>query len=202
MSDFFVWKLYRHGDTTKAIDSSYSYEPIFNARYDDSYDLKVFAYNSLGCTQEEFRENVFKVDEPTAGFRVEQPYQCPNDTFSLISEVTPAEGEYTNRWYIYNQSDTIKAFGRKPVIEIPNSGLYSVEYQISIFGLCQIPASNKIQLASVALCLKSYYPPTARVGAIPIRPLANIKKPPLWRQRHNHSIQLGCIAKQRIFDIK
>ena len=175
VSDFFVWKLYRHGDTTKAIDSSYSYEPIFNARYDDSYDLKVFAYNSLGCTQEEFRENVFKVDEPTAGFRVEQPYQCPNDTFSLISEVTPAEGEYTNRWYIYNQSDTIKAFGRKPVIEIPNSGLYSVEYQISIFGLCQDTSIQQDTIGISGIVSEIILPTNRACGAIPIRPLANIK---------------------------
>ena len=126
----------------------------------------------LGALKKSLEKMCLKLTNPHAGFRVEQPYQCPNDTFSLISEVTPAEGEYTNRWYIYNQSDTIKAFGRKPVIEIPNSGLYSVEYQISIFGLCQDTSIQQDTIGISGIVSEIILPTNRACGAIPIRPIS------------------------------
>lgn len=174
-SDFFVWKLYRHGDTTKAIDSSYSYQPTFKARYDDSYDLKIYAYNALNCKQTVFHENVFEVGEPVANFRVEQPYQCPNDTFSLISDVNPPQGDYISKWYIYNSEDTVVAYGKKLIVEIEKPGLYDVEYQMSIFGLCRDTSIQQDKIGISGLMSEIVIPTNRVCSTIPLQPKVSIK---------------------------
>lgn len=174
-SDFFVWKLYRHGDTTKAIDSSYSKEPTFTAKYDDSYDIKVFAYNNLGCTQTAFRENVFEVDEPIPDFRIENPYQCPNDTFSVLSEITPSKGDYVNRWLFYNNDDTIKSNSRNPLLKIAKPGLYHAAYHISIFGLCRDTVVKTDQIGISGLDTRIALETNRACAGIPFKPKAMVK---------------------------
>ncbi len=156
-SDYFVWKLYKHGDTSKAIDSSYKRDPTFIAKYKGSYDLKVFASNALGCTQTDFRENAFEVNEPKAGFRVERTTHCPSDTFSLISSNSPEKGEYISRWVIYNDKDTVFAGGKRPIVEVDSPGEYSVNYSISVFGFCRDTAikSNIISITGIQSQIKT-----------------------------------------------
>ncbi|MFT5725257.1 MAG: gliding motility-associated-like protein [Bacteroidia bacterium] len=175
VSDFYVWKLYRHGDTSNPIDSSYIFQPTFKAKYKGSYDLKVFAYNSLGCTQTDFREHVFEVGEPKAGFRVERPNQCPSDTFSLISSSTPDNGEYINKWMIYNAQDTILSYGEKPIIKMETPGIYHVSFNISVFGECRDTLVKNDLISINGIQSRIVLPTNRACENIPFRPKAVVE---------------------------
>lgn len=173
-SDFFIWKLYKHGDTTKAIDSAYTKQPTFKAIYQGSYDMKVIAYNSLGCRNTIFYEDFFEADRATADFVIERPEQCNKDTFSGIVTPKPARGEYIQKWMIYNATDTFYWPGNKPVMDIVKPGLYNVMNSLSVFGECRDTAvktdylqisgfDTKIKLPSKRTCANLPFKPTPDV---------------------------------------
>ncbi|MFT5513741.1 MAG: PKD repeat protein, partial [Bacteroidia bacterium] len=175
VSDVFEWRLYRSSDATTAIDSSFISRPTFKAKFKGSYDLKVVAYNALGCRQTDSRKFVFEVGEPKAGLRVENPNQCPSDTFSLISSNDPRNGSYINRWIIYNEKDTLRSTGENPIVEIDSPGIYNVTYHISIFGLCRDTVTKKDLISINGIQSVINISTNRTCSKIPVSPKANVR---------------------------
>lgn len=142
-SDYYSWWVYKHGDTSQALDSSYQKSPTFQATYDGSYDILVKARNDVGCTQTYFRENAFEVIRPKADFKTSYDTVCRGDDFTLVSNVNP-DGDYTHNWRITNAKDTFEWINnREPKVTIDSPGVYDVRYDISILGLCRDTITKK-----------------------------------------------------------
>lgn len=142
-NDVFRWWLYQHGSSTP-IDSSYQLQPVFNAKYTGSYDVKVKAENALGCKQEDFQEEVFEVVVPKADFISSQDTICSGVEFKLRPKNYPPSGQYRHNWKLVNGNDTTYVqYTEEPEITLDKPGKYEVIYDISIFGYCKDTAVKK-----------------------------------------------------------
>lgn len=146
-SEQFEWFLYKHGDTSNPIATSNAVQPQFQATYDGSYDILVKAKNAVGCKQELFREEAFKVIKPRASFFAQMDTVCRGDTFKLESTVTPQDGNFQHNWMATNGQDSFYwQGGSQPEIWLQIPGVYDIRYDISIYGLCRDTAYEKAEV--------------------------------------------------------
>lgn len=172
--DRFQWWLYKHGDTTLAIDSSTVDNPDFIATYDGKYDIKVRAWNSVGCEQVQFRDSVFKVVKPVPDFDMRSDTTCVESPLSTDIKNKPETAEYQHQWYAINGTDTID-LGRNQQPKTPDKpGLYDISYALAIDGFCHDTivrtsalalsgVEANVVLASKLTCVGEKLKPTVQV---------------------------------------
>ncbi|MFM9945317.1 MAG: PKD domain-containing protein, partial [Bacteroidia bacterium] len=136
--DRFVWTFYDK-DTTKILDTSTFTGPQF--KYSDTgfYNVKMVAYNTIGCKDSIVKRNYIEIVNPRINFELAKPVICKKEVLIAKGRSYPRHVKFNYSWRFKNNIDNSIIYSSDSVYKdtIRKSGEYTLKFFHTINAGCK-----------------------------------------------------------------